>query len=92
MHAQYFALINLNWNIQIWRNQLPAEILYPYSQVSWSKNLIFWIVQRVCQQIPSAFWPYFMELQSLKTCVEGKKSYFTLSEILGQKNGVSASV
>ena len=27
---QYFALINLNWNIQIWRNQLPAEILYPY--------------------------------------------------------------
>ena len=29
MHAQYFALINLNWNIQIWKNQLPAQILYP---------------------------------------------------------------
>ena len=33
-----------------------------YTQVSWSKNPIYWIVQRVCQQIPSAIWPYFKEL------------------------------
>ena len=63
-----------------------------WAQVSWSINPIYWIVQRVRQQIPSAFWPYFMELQSLKSCVEGKKSYFTFSEILEWKNGVWASV
>ena len=33
-----------------------------YSQVSWSKNPIYWIVQRVRQQIPSAFWPYIQKI------------------------------
>ena len=31
MHAQYFALINLNCNIQILKNELPAQILYPFT-------------------------------------------------------------
>ena len=34
----------------------------PIAQLSWSKNPIYWIVQRDFQQIPSASWPYIQEL------------------------------
>ena len=36
--------------------------IYHRAHLSWSLNPIYWIVQRVCQQIPSAFWPYILEL------------------------------
>ena len=54
MHAQYFALINLNWNIQIWKNQLPAQILYPVTIPDLDSIIEFldfkhWLIDFECQ-------------------------------------------
>ena len=55
-------------SLSIPRNNLQIIFFFSklaYSQLSWSKNQIYWIVQYVCWKIPIAFWPYFMKLISL---------------------------
>ena len=55
LRSEYFCYQNFE-------NIVYYYFLFISSQLSWSKNPIYWIVQRDFQQIPSAFWPYIPEL------------------------------
>ena len=60
-HSSLFSLWS-TFTGRVMRPGSPTRTRSLSVQLSWSKNPIYWIVQGSCQQIPSAFGPYFMKL------------------------------